>query len=446
MTTRVSAVQHKVTSEPWLRHVPEHWRIGRIKDSVASAINGTWGQEPDGEHDVRCVRVADFDRERRRIHDKDATLRAVSRDEFNRLAITNGDLLLEKSGGGEKSPVGFVVLYDRHEQAICSNFIARIRLREDMDPRFWTYLHGAYYNLRLTARSIKQSTGIQNLDQTSYFNEVAAFPPYEEQVDIANFLDRETGEIDEFIRDQEELIQLLNEYRAATISQAVTKGLDPEVPMKSSGNQWIDEVPASWTVNRFSRCVRVVSGQVDPRSERFIDMVLIAPNHVEAGTGRLLEMETAREQGADSGKYLVAKGQVVYSKIRPALSKVIIAPVACLCSADMYALDGATRDLTNEFIHWYLLGRPFTNYAIDQSARVAMPKLNQDTLGAAPICYPSLEEQKRICAFLEQETGEIDSAIRDANKAIGLLIERRASLISAAVTGKIDVRERVRGA
>lgn len=271
-------------------------------------------------------------------------------------------------------------------------------------------------------------------------------PPPDEAKAISDYLDRETAEIDAFVADQEELIRLLHERRRATISRAVTKGLDADVPMKTSGNQWIDEVPADWTVNRFSRCVRVISGQVDPKSQRYIDMVLIAPNHVESGTGRLIELETAREQGADSGKYLVAKGQVVYSKIRPALAKAIIAPVSCLCSADMYGLDGNPGDLKNAFIRWYLLGQDFTNYAIDQSARVAMPKLNQDTLGAAPICYPSLDEQERICAFLEEETEQIDSAIQDAKRAIGLLIERRASLITAAVTGKIDVRRRVRGA
>jgi type I restriction enzyme S subunit len=133
---------------------------------------------------------------------------------------------LEKSGGGEKSPVGFVVMYDRDEPAVTSNFVARVVLRPGMEPRFWTYVHGANYGRRLTARSIKQSTGIQNLDQSSYFNEMAAIPELPEQVAIADFLDRETALLDASIADAREAIALSRERRAALISAAVTGKID----------------------------------------------------------------------------------------------------------------------------------------------------------------------------------------------------------------------------
>ena len=260
---------------------------------------------------------------------------------------------------------------------------------------------------------------------------------------VADFLDRETAEIDAFIADQDELIGLLAERRAATISHAVTKGLDPTVRMKESAVEWLGDVPEHWTVNRLSRCVRINEGQVDPEAEPFVDMILIAPNHIESRTGRTREFETAREQAAESGKYLVRRGQVIYSKIRPALAKVVVAPFDCLCSADMYGLSATdSRSLSNQYLRWMLLSQSFTDYAIDQSARVAMPKLNQDTLGAAPVWYPSLQEQHAITAWITRETTELDATISDAEEAIALSRERRAALISAAVTGKIDVHER----
>nr|WP_240926733.1 restriction endonuclease subunit S [Rhodococcus kroppenstedtii] len=170
-------------------------------------------------------------------------------------------------------------------------------------------------------------------------------------------------------------------------------------------------------------------------------MILIAPNHVESKTGRLLETESAEEQGADSGKYRVSAGQVIYSKIRPNLAKVTIAPVDCLCSADMYGLSTDPHELISEFLLYQLLSQPFTNYVIDSSMRVAMPKVNHDSLGAAPIWIPPIEEQNEIVKFLELRCADIDALIAKSQEMIETLREYRSALITNAVTGKIDVRE-----
>ncbi|WP_181028408.1 restriction endonuclease subunit S [Pseudoclavibacter sp. RFBA6] len=259
-------------------------------------------------------------------------------------------------------------------------------------------------------------------------------PPKPVQVRIVDYLDRETAEIDAFIADQEKLIELLTERRVALITSTLTGGVE--------GSGSLQDLPVSWQLNRFSRVVKLNEGQVDPRSDAYKDLPLIAPNHIQSKTGHLLYLETAQEQAAISGKYLVRPGQVLYSKIRPALVKAVIAPTRCLSSADMYAF--STRSsavLRNGFLYWLLLSKPFTDYAIDQSARVAMPKLNQNTLGAAPVWYPSVREQARIERVLEASTSRLDATIADAREAIALSKERRAALISAAVTGKIDVRQ-----
>ena len=268
-------------------------------------------------------------------------------------------------------------------------------------------------------------------------------PTYDEQVGIAAFLDRETAKIDALIAKQEQLIATLREDRAATITQAVTKGLDPDVEMKESGVEWLGEVPAHWTVSRFSRHVAINAGQVDPRVEPFSGMALIAPNHVESGTGRLLGIETAAEQGADSGKYEVCAGQIIYSKIRPNLSKAVIAPTDCLCSADMYGLAPDPNRFMIRFLLYAILSQPFTDYVVDSSMRVAMPKVNHDSLGAAPVWIPPLPEQAAIVAHVETRIAAIDELIAKSTDMIGTLREYRSALITDAVTGKIDVREAV---
>src|SRR5690606_33402844 len=138
-------------------------------------------------------------------------------------------------------------------------------------------------------------------------------------------LDQETTKIDDLISEQRRLIELLQEKRRAVISHAVTKGLNPDAPMKDSGVEWLGEIPRHWDLGKFSREIWIAEGQVDPEQEPYKSMPLIAPNHIESGTGRLLELETAEEQGAISGKYWCESGDVIYSKIRPALAKVVIA-------------------------------------------------------------------------------------------------------------------------
>jgi len=173
-------------------------------------------------------------------------------------------------------------------------------------------------------------------------------------------------------------------------------------------------------------------------------MILIAPNHIEPGTGKLLAEETAESQGADSGKYLVHKGQVIYSKIRPNLVKAVIAPMECLCSADMYGLSPDFKKLDSEFLLKIILSKPFTDYVVDSSMRVAMPKVNHDSLGAAPVWLPPLDEQRKIVAFLDRETSKIDTLISKQKLLIATLREDRRATIANAVTKGLDPNVKMR--
>ena len=261
-----------------------------------------------------------------------------------------------------------------------------------------------------------------------------------EQHAIADFLDRETAKIDGLVARKERLIKLLQEKRTALITRAVTRGLDPNAPMKDSGVEWLGEIPAHWEVRQWRYCCHVTEGQVAPDDEQFREKVLIAPNHIESGTGRILHMETANEQGAISGKYLVEPGDIIYSKIRPALNKVCVSAGHWLCSADMYPISITESRLQTRFLLYFMLSKPFVQLMVDESMRVAMPKVNREKLASCPLLVPDPEEQLALADFIDRETARIDSLIAMVREAIGHLTEFRTALISAAVTGKIDVR------
>jgi len=210
----------------WLGEIPAYWELKKLKWTVTSCKNGIWGDEEDGENDVVCVRVADFDRTKLGVVENGLTWRSISENDLQKYKLQKGDLLLEKSGGGSQQPVGTVVLYELDYNAVCSNFIARMKVAEGYNARFLNYFHYTLYAAGVNVRSIKQTTGIQNLDAYYYLSELIAAPSIIEQQAIADYLDRETARIDTLISKINEAVQKLQEYRAALITAAVTGKID----------------------------------------------------------------------------------------------------------------------------------------------------------------------------------------------------------------------------
>lgn len=219
-------IRLKSSGVDWLGDVPMHWEVRRLRDSVLGFVGGVWGDEPNGHDDMTCVRVADFDRAGLRVQLTRPTMRAVKKGERRHRMLKRGDLLLEKSGGGDQQPVGAVVLYDHDVPAVCSNFVARMSVAAAFDSSFLCYLHSHLYATRLNVRSIKQTTGIQNLHASAYLAEPVAFPPLSEQVVIAQFLDDAAARWRRAADNTKREILLLDEYRTRLIADVVTGKLD----------------------------------------------------------------------------------------------------------------------------------------------------------------------------------------------------------------------------
>ena len=176
----------------------------------------------------------------------------------------------------------------------------------------------------------------------------------------------------------------------------------------------------------FGDLIEYASGQVDPKVEPYSKMPLIAPNHIESNTGKLLNIETAEEQHAISGKYIFKKGNVVYSKIRPALNKVIIADFAGLCSADMYPVAPKDDRLSISFIYYLLTSKLFVDYATIESVRTSIPKLNRTAMSKFKFTYLSPVKQAEFVKMLSVIQETIDSNLRnieDSQKLLSQLID-----------------------
>ncbi|SNS69788.1 type I restriction enzyme, S subunit [Geodermatophilus pulveris] len=220
-------------------NLPAGWELLPFKYAIASRFTGEWGGEPGSDDvDVSCVRVADFDRAHRRAGTAVPTTRSVSADKARAKALRPGDLLVERSGGTAKNPVGTVVLYNGPEGAISSNFIECVRLRDEHDPAFWCYLQEAAYSTGFTQVFVRQTSGIQNLDAQEFYREYFAAPGLAEQRRIAAALDQQTAQLAEMIDAANDVVSLLRERREALISAAVTGRIDP-----GTGIETVEETP-----------------------------------------------------------------------------------------------------------------------------------------------------------------------------------------------------------
>lgn len=297
-----------------------------------------------------------------------------------------------------------------------------------------------YFSTTIPFKYYVTSTALPSITQSDLAAHPVDLPPLDEQQAIADYLDRETQKIDELITEQRGLIETLRERRRSLVTRLVTRGLDRHADMTEVSSKWLDFVPASWRLTRFRFVATIGNVMVDPKVGDVMHDVLIAPNHVERNTGRLLAIETADAQGADSSKYRVKSGQIVYSKIRPTLNKAVTAPCDCLCSADMYPISFDSDRVSNRYALYQMLSRPIHDYVTERSMRVKMPKVNREELADLPWLLPPFDVQEAISDEIDEQTSRIDEIISESEDLIALSQERRAALITAAVTGQIDVR------
>ena len=440
--------EYKDSGVEWLGQVPAHWRVDRIKASIESSRNGIWGDEPHGdESDIACVRVADFDRTKLLVKPQVPTVRSVTEKERAGRELNRGDLLLEKSGGGDLQPVGQVVMYQLDMPAVCSNFVAKVTLKAGMIPGYWNYVHSAGYAVGVNLGSINQTSGIQNLDQHRYFNERAPFPPAREQTAIAAFLDRETAKIDALIAEQEKLIALLAEKRQATLSHAVTRGLDADAPMKDSGVAWLGEVPAHWEVTRLKFVANVQTGIAkgkDMAGKTTIVVPYLRVANVQDGYLALEDVATLDIEPEQLKRYRLIPGDVLmneggdFDKLgRGAIWQGEVSD--CIHQNHVFAVrphgvssDWLNRTTSAQYAQFYFMGRS------KQSTNLA--SISSSNIMELPVLVPSAEEQSKILLFIDNETKRLDVLKDESERATALLKERRSALIAAAVTGQIDVR------
>lgn len=316
--------------------------------------------------------------------------------------------------------------------------------KTEMNPIYYNWL---FHSFRFSDEYYKNGHGIVDDLWTTSWSEMKRIfiplPPKSIQQHIASYLDKKCSKIEETIQNQQQVIEKLKTYKQSLITEAVTgkikiqngKVCGKYENYKDSGVEWIGKIPSEWEVSKFGRFAQVKSNLVDPNL--YLEYPQIAPDNIGKGSGKLIDWQTVKDSGVISWNHLFFKGQIVYSKIRPTLNKLIIAPFDGLCSADMYPIE---TNIHKQFFVYMMLSQYFVEQVgLITRDRVKMPKINQNELSGILITVPTKEEQKEISDYLDKKCTAIDTAIEQKQKLIEKLTEYKKSLVYECVTGKKEI-------
>jgi type I restriction enzyme S subunit len=425
--------KYKDSGVEWLGEVPEHWEVKPLKH-LADFINGAAFKPSEwSESGMPIIRIQNLN----------------GGEEFNyfdgevekRYLVHDGDLLFGWSGNRGTSFGPF--LWRRNEVCALNQHIFRVvPYSADKGELYWILK-------AVTAQVEDQAHGIIGMVHVTKGDLGAInvpIPPPAEQTAIAAFLDRETGKIDALVAEQRRLMELLKEKRQAVISHAVTRGLNPAIPMKDSGIEWLGEVPEHWKVMPLKYAITLTSGGTPSKDNlAYWDGEVPWASSKDLKVDELFDTQDHISQFAlDEGAAVLVPAGTILSVVRGMILlhtfPVVLTRVATAINQDLKAITPKTG-MNVEYLAWLLRGSSSEVLSRTDEAAHGTKVLRIEAWLSMEIPIPPLAEQTAIVAHLEQELSKFDTLTAEAQRAIDLLQERRTALISAAVTGQIDVRE-----
>jgi len=422
--------QYRESGLPWLGEIPAHWDVRRNGRLFAERVETGFEELPILEVSLRTgVRVRDMENSTRKqqMNDRSKYKRAATGDiAYNMMRMWQGAVGVAPADG------------------LISPAYVVARPFPEVDPRYYAYL----FRTDAYKREVnKYSRGIVSDRNRLYWDEFkqmpSVFPPTGEQTRIADFLDAHGRLTARLIRYKRRLIGLLNDQKQAIINRSVTRGLNPDAPMKPTGIDWMPEVPAHWKVKPLKHWLRerakALSNKTSPEYEfDYLDISCVGTGFLTAKPERI-----KFEDAPSRARQVVQKGDTILSTVRTYLKAVyfIDKDWPDLIASTGFAVLRPVERIEPRLLGYFLQSSTFIERVIRASIGVAYPAISEARLGTLHVAFaPDLDEQKAILDHIAAETGAFDKAIEKAQSEIILIREYRERLISDVVTGKLDVR------
>ena len=439
--------EYKDSGVEWLGDVPAHWRIEPLKWHCDVMPSNVDKKSAEGEQPVLLCNYTDVYYNDQITVALDFMKATASNSQIDRFTLRQGDVVFTKdSESPEDIAVSAFVPLDL-PGIVCGYHLAIARSHRTLIGKFLKWYFDSQSAKAYFCVSANGLTRV-GLSQYASDNLPLPLPSLREQENISAFLDHETARIDALVAEQQRLIELLKEKRQAVISHAVTKGLNPDVPMKDSGVEWLGEVPAHWEVTKLSYITNRIGSGKTPSGG--------ATAYVTSGVP-FIRSQNVHDQGLRLNDIVYIDGatdrEMAWSRVKPldVLINITGASIGRACQVPsefgranvnqhvcVIRLDKAEE--VADWVAWTMKATSTKEQVKVSQTGAAREGLNFQQLAGFYICMPSLKERRTISAFLKQETARIDALVKEGESVINLLQERRSALISAAVTGKIDVR------
>lgn len=413
----------------WIGIIPQGWEIKRFKNYFTNIGGGNYGYDIQENSKIKlpCFSISDF--KNGNLDNENKNLIKTNRAYDKENILKKGVILVEKSGGGEKTPVGRMVIVKEDVKAYYTNFVQGIKINNKMNENFILYILKTTYNLRLHMKYVKQNTGLQNFKFNNFANDLLIpVPKLEVQNKIVNFIDYNLITLSKKIKKYNKKIELLKEYKESLIYETVTKGLDKNVEMKDSGINSIGEYPVKWELKRVKDIFKIGRGRViatNDVNEKDINNkypVYSAATVNEGIIGYLSTFDFSSElitwttDGAKAGTVFLRKGAFNCTNVCGTLKLKKIYNIAFF----KYALSIQT---------------PYYKRADINGAKIMNNEMER-----IKIVFPKdINKQNKIVDFLDKKTKEIDSEVEKLSKKIELIEELKESIIYECVTGKLNI-------
>ena len=432
---------YKDSGIEWIGKIPEHWDIilfKRIILKIKDGTHGTFQRVSNGHPFLSAKNVYDNGI---KIGEKESN---ISEEDY--LEITkNGfpsknDLLITCVG-----TIGRTYVYDFEKPMAFQRSVTFIRFYDGINPQFYKYYvqSSIYQNLLISLAKTSAQSGIYMGDLMN--TTTIKIPPFE-QTAIANYLDHKTAQIDTLIAKKEKFISLLQEERTAVINQAVTKGLDPNVPMKDSGIEWLGEIPEHWEVKRMKYVIKTPLKY--GANESAEDEILEDPRYIritDFGNDGKLRKNTFKSLSLDKAEnFLLEEGDILFARSGATVGKTFFFKdykgVACFAG---YLIKASCDPMImkSEFLYEFTNSSGYENWKQSIFQQSTIQNIGADKYNQLKIGVPPIAEQQKIIDFITSKINEIDTLISKSQQEIELLKEYKTALISEVVTGKVDVRD-----
>lgn len=425
--------------------LPKGWKIVPLKE-VTSIIRGVSYPKEEaklhsGENCVHILRGGNI-QDGKIVLDTDDNVYVNSTFVDEEQFVLKDDVVIVASTGSKKV-IGKAATIEEDSRKISFGAFLLLLRTNVIDKRFHSYFFQTQY-YRTTISSLAGGININNIKKEHIENLQIPLPPLEEQKQIAEKLDKLFAQIESIKKSTERIPELLKNFRQQILTYAVTgkltedwrkeKQLDNDFSLFESDEhrEYNYYVPTSWVILSFSNVVTIESNLVNPNEYK--DYPLIAPDNIESMTGRILSKPTVAEIAPISPKHYFNKGSLIYSKIRPYLSKIVYVDFDGLCSADMYPLK---TKLNIFYLYYYMLSSEFLSFATTAGERIVLPKINQKSLNIIPIPVPSLKEQEEIVNRVQSLFSKLDIVEKRYATLCDILDKLPQAILNKAFKGKL---------